>query len=504
MLGKGDTQKEAVSLRNALAARAMPPRHALDVLIAFRMDVTKLRYENWDDVIHYCRYSAMPVGRFMLDVHGESTSTWAASDALCAGLQINNHLQDCAKDFRDLNRVYLPRDALAAAGATVEMLGEAKSPPALLKCLQALAVRTETVLNESKSLARGSEGFPPRSRDFGDPGLCRQDRRHAEGARSPLRARASQSARIDGAEPRRRRRRDRAPRGGPAARVETGGRRMTSETAAANANYGTTASGSSFYAAMRILPRAQREAMFQIYSFCRQVDDIADSHGPRPERLAALQQWRDDIDALYQGRPPARLQDYVASVRTFGLKREDFLAVVDGMEMDVPQDIRAPDLATLDLYCDRVASAVGRLSVRVFGLPEDDGVELAHHLGRALQLTNILRDIDEDATLGRLYLPREALLHAGITSNDPQKVIVERALPKVCQPLAERAKAYFEKADEIMKRNSRRKVRAPRIMSKYYRAILDLLLERGFAAPRAPVRVTKMAKIGILLRYAII
>ena len=101
----------------------MPPRHALDVLIAFRMDVTKLRYENWDEVIHYCRYSAMPVGRFMLDVHGESTSTWAASDALCAGLQINNHLQDCGKDFRDLNRVYLPRDALAAAGASVEQLG---------------------------------------------------------------------------------------------------------------------------------------------------------------------------------------------------------------------------------------------------------------------------------------------------------------------------------------------------------------------------------------------
>jgi squalene synthase HpnC len=152
LLGKGDTQKEAVSLRNALAGRAMPPRHALDVLIAFRMDVTKLRYENWDDVIHYCRYSAMPVGRFMLDVHGESTSTWPASDALCAGLQINNHLQDCANDYRDLNRVYLPRDALAATNATVEMLGEAKSPPALLKCLQALAGRTETLLNESKSL----------------------------------------------------------------------------------------------------------------------------------------------------------------------------------------------------------------------------------------------------------------------------------------------------------------------------------------------------------------
>jgi hydroxysqualene synthase len=159
LLGKGDTQQEAVNLRNALAARAMPPRHALDVLVAFRMDVTKLRYENWDDVIHYCRYSAMPVGRFMLDVHGENTSTWAASDALCAGLQINNHLQDCAKDYKNLNRVYLPRDALAASGATVEMLGEAKSQPALLQCLQALAVRTEALLGDSKSLAAEVKDF---------------------------------------------------------------------------------------------------------------------------------------------------------------------------------------------------------------------------------------------------------------------------------------------------------------------------------------------------------
>jgi hydroxysqualene synthase len=159
LLGKGDTQKEAVSLRRALAERSMAPRHALDVLVAFRMDVTKLRYENWDDVIHYCRYSAMPVGRFMLDVHGESTATWAASDALCAGLQINNHLQDCGKDYKNLNRVYLPRDALAASGATVEMLGEAKSQPALLQCLHALAVRTETLLNESKSLSAEVKDF---------------------------------------------------------------------------------------------------------------------------------------------------------------------------------------------------------------------------------------------------------------------------------------------------------------------------------------------------------
>jgi phytoene synthase len=274
--------------------------------------------------------------------------------------------------------------------------------------------------------------------------------------------------------------------------------------ATASPDHGTTASGSSFYAAMRILPAEQRQAMFQIYSFCRKVDDIADSDGPRDERLAALQQWRDDIDALYRGQPPARLADYVASVKRFGLQRADFLAIVDGMEMDVPQDIRAPDLATLDLYCDRVASAVGRLSVRVFGLPKGDGIALAHHLGRALQLTNILRDIDEDAGLGRLYLPREWLHDAGVTETDPLEVAADPRVPKVCAPLIERARMHFAMSDEIMARNPRRIVRAPRIMSKYYSSILQRLIARGFAPPRDPVRVNKVTKLAIVLRYAFI
>ena len=278
---------------------------------------------------------------------------------------------------------------------------------------------------------------------------------------------------------------------------------MTIETTA-DASSGATASGSSFYAAMRILPREKREAMFQIYTFCRYVDDIADSDRPRPERLAALQQWRDDIDALYQGHAPERLRDYPASVAAFDLRREDFLAIIDGMEMDVLADIRAPEDATLDLYCDRVASAVGRLSVRVFGLPEQDGILLAHHLGRALQLTNILRDVDEDAARGRLYLPREGLLRAGIGSSDPADVVSNPALPDVCAPLVERARAHFVESDEIMNRNSRRAVRAPRIMSRYYHAILDLLEQRGFQLPRSPVHLSQAAKIAIVLRHALI
>src|SRR5215467_5629696 len=355
-----------------------------------------------------------------------------------------------------------------------------------------------------QAVGYAGQGFPSWARDLGDPGFRGKDCAPPESSRSPERAGAFESGSIAGAQRRRHRGRGRKTRLRAAPPVQTGGGRMTAEAATVTTNHGTAASGSSFYAAMRILPREQRETMFQIYSFCRQVDDIADSDGPRPERLAALQKWRDDIDALYRGEPPPHLQDYVATVKKFDLQREDFIAIIDGMEMDVPQDIRAPDMATLDLYCDRVASAVGRLSVNVFGMPREDGVLLAHHLGRALQLTNILRDIDEDAGLGRLYLPREGLLHAGITSNDPQKVTVDKALAKVCAPLAQRAAMHFAKADEIMGRSPRRVVRAPRIMSKYYRAILDLLLARGFAAPREPVRVTKLTKLAILFRYALI
>jgi len=159
LLGQGDSQPEPVALRRAFAERGMPPDHALDMLVAFRLDVTKRRYADWDELIHYCRHSAMPVGRFMLDVHGEDRATWVASDALCAGLQINNHLQDCGKDYRRLDRVYMPLDALERAGASVEMLTAASAPKPILQALRELAGRTETLLAEARPLAAGVRDF---------------------------------------------------------------------------------------------------------------------------------------------------------------------------------------------------------------------------------------------------------------------------------------------------------------------------------------------------------
>ena len=251
---------------------------------------------------------------------------------------------------------------------------------------------------------------------------------------------------------------------------------------------------SSFYLAMRILPKAQRQAMFEVYSFCRLVDDIADEGGPRPARHAALQGWRNDIAALYAGgQPPASLAELAVAIRAFGLRQDDFVAVIDGMDMDVQGDIRAPDWATLDLYCDRVASAVGRLSVRIFGTPEAEGEALAHHLGRALQLTNILRDIDEDAGIGRLYLPAEALESAGIEARSPETVAADPRLARACDEVVARARSHFADARSIMARCPRASVRAPRVMYEAYHEILGKTAAQGFAPPRQRVSVSKGA-----------
>jgi squalene synthase HpnD len=265
------------------------------------------------------------------------------------------------------------------------------------------------------------------------------------------------------------------------------------------------ASGSSFYAALRILPAAQREAMFQVYAFCRAVDDIADRDGPRPERVAELAQWRREITDLYLGRDiPERLLNLASAVRQYGLEQQDFDAIIDGMLMDAERDIRGPDWATLDLYCDRVASAVGRLSVRIFGVPPEPARPLSHHLGRALQLTNILRDLDEDAAIGRLYLPREALVAAGITQTEPRAVVMDPKLGQACAPLLARAREHFDQAGRIMDGCRRAVVRSPRLMASVYRDMLRRIEQRGFAPPRHRVRLGKIRLLMAVLRHGVL
>ena len=265
------------------------------------------------------------------------------------------------------------------------------------------------------------------------------------------------------------------------------------------------ASGSSFYIAMRLMPAEERDAMFAIYAFCRKVDDVADDGvGTRAERHERLEGWRRDLAALYEGKVSPQVRFLAPAVIHYGLRLVDFLSVLDGMDMDVAEDIVAPDLGTLDLYCDRVASAVGRLSIKVFGMDEGPGFALAHHLGRALQLTNILRDIDEDAAIGRLYLPREYLEEMNCCRQmDPVAIIAKPEIDAVCRKLAALAHHHYDEAGRILASRPKGRIKTPRLMGAVYSEILRLSEAQGFAPPRQRVSLPKSKLLSLVLRQGL-
>lgn len=260
-------------------------------------------------------------------------------------------------------------------------------------------------------------------------------------------------------------------------------------------------SGSSFYAGMRVLPKARREAMYAVYAFCRAVDDIADDEiGDRKERAAQLAAWRADIESLYAGGPPGQAALVAQAVREFALDKADFLAVIDGMATDVERDVRWPTFDELDLYCDRVASAVGRLSVKIFGMDDGVGIDLAYHLGRALQFTNILRDVDEDAGIGRVYLPSEPLVAAGVELLDPITVVGDPRVDAACRFLAAKAHEHFRAAEAILAQRPQGHLIAPRLMAAVYAPILRRMEAVGWAPPRKRIKTNKPALLFTAVR----
>jgi squalene synthase HpnD/squalene synthase HpnC len=497
LCGRGPPDPEAEPLRIQLREHGLSPRHALELLDAFRQDVRKSRYADWAELMDYCKLSAAPVGRFVLDVHEEDERLWPASDALCSALQVINHLQDCAKDYARLGRVYLPEEILRLKGASVTMLSSPTAPPALRDALADIARRASELVARSAPLIAEINDVRLAAEIAAIHALARRLARDLE-MRDPL----SERVRLGKA--------SLAFVGGLAALKSFAGAMIRSIRRAAKSRGVTMqtapAARSSFYFGMRVLSKGRREAMFALYRFCRAVDDVADECGSATpaQRLAELDRWRADVAAMYEGRPSPRLTDLVQPVRNCDLQRKDFEAVIDGMAMDAEGHMRAPDWKTLDLYCDRVASAVGRLSVRIFGLPGEQGEALAFHLGRALQLINILRDIDEDAAIGRLYLPREALRAAGVTADDPLKAAADPKLGSACLEVATRARMHFDKAHAIMDAAPRAAVRAPRLMAAVYGSIFDKMVAEGFAPPRKRAKASRLRVFAAFLRYGVL
>ena len=491
---EGEGSPAASRMRDRLATTGLSRQHCLDLLRAFTLDATKLRYANWGELMEYCRYSASPVGRQVLDLHGEAETTWPTNDALCSALQVINHLQDCGQDYRNLDRVYIPLDHLEAAGASVSDLARPTTTPALRRCLDALLDRTA-------ELVTMADGFPPLVVDTWlrceTAIIVRLARRLVRRLRrgDPLRRRVKLTksdiviAAIGGLA------------WGLTARAKT----AVSDADARAVTARVRSAGTSFYHAMRMLPAPRRAAMYAIYAFCRDVDDIADDLEDPAAKQAGLAAWRTEIEALYAGRPTRTVTRALADpVRRFRLRKEDFLAIIDGMEMDARTPWSLMTMAELDLYCDRVASAVGRLSVRAFGAIDPVADRVAASLGRALQLTNILRDISEDAERGRVYLPREMLAAHGIPEAPLGSILGHPALPEVCAKLADLAQRHFEDARAAMRLCPRRTMRPAAIMGAMYWSIFTRLKKRGWDVNAARPRIPALVKLGIVLRYGLI
>ena len=257
-------------------------------------------------------------------------------------------------------------------------------------------------------------------------------------------------------------------------------------------------SGTSFYWAMRLLAPAKRRATYAIYAFCREVDDIVDGPDDPPTKRARLAEWRVEIDRLQAGRPAGTVgRALLGPVQGFGLARDDFLAVIEGMEIDAAETVRFRDMAELEIYCDRVAGAVGRLCNRVFGIDDEAATPLAKCLGEALQLTNILRDVGEDARRDRVYLPADLLARHGIANGDAMAMLTHPALPDACREIAGIAEERFVESGVILQDQEPHLTRPARMMKAVYHRLLGRIEEGGWRQPERRVSLTKFEKIRV-------
>lgn len=451
----------------ALHARGVGTGEARRMLSAFRQDAVQARYADWAALEDYCSRSADPVGHMLLRLHGSDTPEGrAAADGLCTALQVLNHLQDAAEDRRTLNRVYIPDSWLALAGGEAAFFDPANAA-ARRSVLDACLDRVEEALERAAALPR----------------LCRDKRLAwqsamtlACGRRLLLKLRASDP--VAG--------RVKLEKADFAQALLTP---PPSDAAVVAAR--VKRAGSSFARGMATLSGERRRALWAVYAFCRAVDDIADGAMPEGEKRRFLADWRRKLDA-----PDCALSRELRRARdAFAIPRAECEAMIAGMETDAADRLRLPDEAALDLYCRRVAGSVGAMSVRIFGAPEAEAWGLA--LGHTFQLTNILRDVDEDAARDRVYIPRTLLEGAGIPDGPAREVVAHPAFPAVLEALSDRAVRGFAAAESGLAAFDVAALKPARVMMWAYRGILDHMLRRGFHGTRPRVRLAPSEKVAL-------
>ena len=455
-----------------LHRHAVGTAEARTMLVAFRQDATQTRYADWAALEDYCAHSANPVGRLLLRLHGDAGNTAgnAAAEGLCTALQVLNHLQDLVGDRASLDRIYLPQSWMNCAGGEAAFFDP--SNPQRRAVLDAALDRVEEALDRASALPRLVRSRRLALQSAMTIGLARRLLDKLRGA-DPVLGRVAVGkadfiAALLG-----------ACRGGP-------------DDASLVASRVSRA-GSSFARGMAALKGERRRALWGVYAFCRAVDDIADSTMPEGEKRRFLGDWRTKLQA-----PDCAVSRELAFARSaYSVPLAECEAMIAGMETDASDQVRLQTEAELDQYCRRVAGSVGAMSVRIFGAPSAErfGLELGH----TFQLTNILRDIDEDAERERVYIPRDLLDAAGIPDGPARLIVVHPAFAGICAVLAERAQAGFRRASAGIGQYDQQAMRPAAVMAWGYGRLLDRLVARGFAVRGARPKLTKAEKLHMAL-----
>lgn len=477
-LDAGDpAEPAAAALARADGAQGAGVAQARAMLQAFRQDAEGCRCAEWDDLIDYCRLSANPAGRYLLSLHGESPDLAPLADALCTALQILNHLQDLANDRRDLNRVYLPRSWLARVGGESQFFEPANAASRRLIL--------DAVLDEVDLLLMIAACLPARLASG----------RLALQAAATLECAHLLSARLRRRDPVR----DRVDLGRAdlaRALATASARRLVGQPAVSDATICRAIvrrSGTSFRWGIASVAGDQRRAMHALYAFCRLVDDAADSAAPPAARLRFIDAWRAEVARLDTGPGTPVGRELAWACARFRLPCAELDLLLDGMAADAVDHVRLTDDAALDGYCRAVAGTVGLLAIRVFGAAGADAFAL--RLARALQLVNVLRDLEEDAARDRVYVPATWLAAEGIADHAADGIVAHRRFGQVWARLADEAEAAFAAAESALDGLERPPLRPALLMHAAYRWKLSALRRRGWQPGAPPPRFGPLARV---------
>ena len=462
-----------IALSDTIQKFDLPLQPFQDLLSAFKQDVTVLRYSNYEALLDYCRRSADPVGRIVLMLHGiRDEEALRASDAICTALQIANHLQDVKEDA-ERGIVYMPQDEMKRFAVSEDDLLADVATPQLRAFLVFQIKRTKCLFRQGLPLLYRTRGALGRElRAIWRGGVAALDAiSRAEWnvcAGSPL---------LNG--------RDKAKSllaaFRPVYRLESSvDRHAEEELNRAYCRWFIRASRSNFYLSFFSLPAEKRRAIMAVYAYCRMADDIADEPGEISGKRASLHEWKEALNQLGDEGPPHPIIGELAwAARKYELPPEHLRAICDGVAMDL-EESRFEDLSDLENYCDKVASAVGLSCLGIFGAKSESAKDYAVCLGRALQMTNILRDVWEDAEEGRFYIPRSEMEKYGVTVSDLRDKNDASQVLSLLRSFAGRTRTYYERANELLRHEKKENLLPARIMGRIYGRLLSEMEENHF------------------------